>query len=68
MPKLKTNSGAAKRFRKTATGFKHRKAKRSHNFTAKTTKNKRQFRANVLVNDSDVLAITRLLPYAKTGG
>ncbi|HCG80324.1 MAG TPA: 50S ribosomal protein L35, partial [Oceanospirillales bacterium] len=33
MPKIKTKSGAAKRFKKTANGFKHRNAFRSHILT-----------------------------------
>ena len=44
MPKLKTKSGAAKRFRKTAKGFKHRKANRNHMLTKKASKVKRQAR------------------------
>jgi len=42
MPKLKTNRGAAKRFRKTASGkFKCRQSHRSHILTKKSTKRKR---------------------------
>lgn len=62
MPKMKTKSGAAKRFKKTATGFKHRKAFRSHILTKKSTKRKRHLRGTFLVNASDVKSIARMLP------
>ena len=42
MPKLKTNRGAAKRFKKTASGgYKYRQANRNHILTKKSTKRKR---------------------------
>ncbi|MCZ0945290.1 MAG: 50S ribosomal protein L35, partial [Gammaproteobacteria bacterium] len=44
MPKQKTHSGAAKRFRRTATGFKHRRTNRNHILTKKSSKRKRQLR------------------------
>ena len=44
MPKLKTHRGAAKRFRKTASGIKRRGAYRNHILTKKSTKQKRQLR------------------------
>ena len=62
MPKMKTNRGAAKRFRKTATGFKCRHATRNHILTKRTTKNKRQLRAVGRVNKSDVRSVERMLP------
>ena len=40
MPKAKTHSGAAKRFKKTGGGFKRRRAFRNHILTKKTTKQK----------------------------
>lgn len=61
MPKLKTNRGAAKRFRATATGYKCRRANRSHNLGKKTTKRKRHLRGVDLVGASDVLSVARLL-------
>lgn len=65
MPKLKSNRGAAKRFRSSMAkkGFKCRHANRSHHFTDKPAKRKRQLRPINRVNASDVLAITRMLPY-----
>ncbi len=62
MPKMKTKSGAAKRFKKTANGFKHRNAFRSHILTKKSTKRKRHLRGNVLVHPSDVKSVARMLP------
>jgi large subunit ribosomal protein L35 len=64
MPKLKSNRGAAKRFRKTANGWKFRRALRGHNFTCKTHKRKRQLRANGMVDSSDSHRIDQMLPFA----
>lgn len=63
MPKIKSNSGAAKRFKKTANGFKHKQSFRSHILTKKSTKRKRQLRGTQLVNDADVALVKRMLPY-----
>lgn len=60
--KIKSHSGAAKRFKKTANGFKHRQAHRAHILTKKSTKRKRQLRAQLQVNASDVPLIKRMLP------
>ena len=62
MPKMKTNRGAAKRFRRTATGFKHRQAFRNHILTKKTNKQKRQLRGLVDVAKADVKQVDRMLP------
>ena len=62
MPKLKTDSGAAKRFRRTAGGFKHRKAFRNHILTKKAQKRKRQLRGLQDVSGADTRMIRRLLP------
>ncbi len=64
MPKLKSNRGAAKRFRKTATGFKFRRAQRNHILTSKSHKNKRHLRANRLVDGTDQHRIEQMLPFA----
>ena len=61
MPKIKTSSGAAKRFKKTAKGYKHRQSHRSHILTKKSTKRKRQLRGMQDVAKSDVSFIRRLL-------
>lgn len=65
MPKLKTHSGAAKRFARTASGrFKHRRGFRNHILTKKSTKRKRQLRVEGMVNASDTRAVRQMLPYA----
>ncbi len=61
MPKLKTNRGAAKRFRATASGYKCRRTNRSHILTKKSTKRKRQLRTIGRVGASDVLSVARML-------
>ena len=64
MPKMKTHSGAAKRFSKTGTGkLKRNKANRKHILTKKRTKRKRQLRQSDLVSSDDVARVRRLLPY-----
>ena len=60
--KIKTKRGAAKRFKKTANGFKHRQANRGHILTKKTTKRKRHLRGQVLVHASDLRSVARMLP------
>lgn len=62
MPKLKTNRGAAKRFRKTANGFKHRATGRNHILTKKAHKRKRNLRGNRHVDGSDVASVEQMLP------
>ncbi len=64
MPKIKTNRGAAKRFRKTGTGkIRRNKAYTSHILTKKSTKRKRDLRRATLVDKSDVKNIRCLIPY-----
>lgn len=65
MPKLKSNRGAAKRFKATGNGFKHRGTSRSHILTKKTTKRKRQLRGVLSVSKVDCPAVQQMLPYAK---
>lgn len=65
MPKMKTNRGAAKRFKLTANGgAKHRRALRSHILTKKSSKLKQHRRSNVLVGKSDIKSVHRLLKLA----
>lgn len=65
MPKLKTHSGAAKRFNKTASGkFKRGQSKMRHILTSKATKTKRHLGAQVLISKADTPKIARMLPYA----
>jgi large subunit ribosomal protein L35 len=64
MPKIKTNRGAAKRFRKTGTGkIRRNKAFTSHILTKKSTKRKRGLRQATLVDRSDAKNIANLIPY-----
>ena len=64
MPKMKTHSGASKRFRKTAGGkVKRSKAYRSHHAWAKTTKQKRGLRQVAYFAAGDAPKALRLLPY-----
>lgn len=54
MPKMKSDSGAKKRFKRTATGkFKRRKAFRSHILSSKSRKRKRQLRKPTLVDKTE---------------
>ena len=61
MPKLKTDRGAAKRFRRTAKGYKHRQANRNHILTKKAQKRKRRLRTSILVAKADQKRVKRLL-------
>ena len=64
MPKMKTNSAAAKRFKKTGTGkIRRRKAYLRHILTTKSPKQKRRLRKASLVDATNATAIRRLLPY-----
>jgi large subunit ribosomal protein L35 len=64
MPKIKTNRGAAKRFRKTGTGkIRRNKAFTSHILTSKSTKRKRDLRQSTVVAKSDERNIRELIPY-----
>ncbi len=62
MPKIKTNSGAKKRFELTGTGkVKRKHAYKSHILTKKTTKQKRNLTYSALVAASDEKRIKGLL-------
>ncbi|MEO8191803.1 MAG: 50S ribosomal protein L35 [Acidobacteriota bacterium] len=63
MPKLKTHRGAAKRFRKTASGaFKRSKAMKSHILTKKAAGRKRGLAQATLVSKSDHKRVAEMLP------
>lgn len=65
MPKLKTHSGAKKRFKLTKNGKVLRgHANKSHILTKKTTKRKRGLRQVVVADKTNVAQVKRLLPYA----
>lgn len=62
MPKVKTNSGAKKRFTLTGTGkIKRRHAFHSHILTKKTKKQKRNLLGSTIVDHSDVKQVRDLL-------
>ena len=61
---MKTNRGAAKRFKKTGTGrIKRSNAFTSHILTSMTRKRKRNLRGGSMVADVDQKNIARLIPY-----
>lgn len=62
MPKIKTNSGAAKRFKKTANGFKRKRAFKNHILTKKNSKRIRQLRPKSQVAAADVALVRRMMP------
>jgi len=62
MPKMKSNRGAAKTFRKTASGnVKRKKAFKSHILTSKSTKRKRGLRAPAFVSDADLKKVKKMI-------
>ena len=64
MPKMKTNRGAAKRFKATAGGkIKRSRAFARHILTTKTTKQKRGLRRPASASSADAGALKKLLPY-----
>jgi len=65
MPKIKTNRGAAKRFKVTGSGaIKRGQSHRRHILTKKSTKRKRQLRSPAQMHKADVAAARRMIPYA----
>ena len=65
MPKMKSHSGAAKRFKKTGSGgFKRKQSHLRHILTKKSSKRKRHLRGTEMVAKSDQQLIERMLPYA----
>jgi large subunit ribosomal protein L35 len=63
MPKLKTHRGAAKRFKKTATGkFMRSKAFKRHILTSKTRSRKRGLKGTVVTSKADTAQLRRMLP------
>lgn len=64
MPKIKTHSGAKKRFKLTKTGkVKRAHAFKSHILTKKNTKRKRNLRKVTLADTTNVAQVKRLVPY-----
>ncbi len=64
MPKLKTHRGAAKRFKRTASGkIMRSSAFKRHLLSSKTTKRKRQLRGTAVIADQDHAKVQRMIPY-----
>jgi len=65
MPKMKTKSGAKKRFKVRVGGtIKRSQAFKRHILTKKTTKSKRQLRGMTAVHDADTKQVRAMMPYA----
>ena len=68
MPKMKTKSGAKKRFRVRPGGtVKRGQAFKRHILTKKSTKNKRHLRGAVNVHETNMGHIAQMLPFAGLG-
>ncbi len=66
MPKLKTHSGAKKRFKMTKNGkVKHMSIYRRHRLTQRSTKRKRALRMPAYADHTNVRAVKLLMPYSK---
>lgn len=64
MPKIKTHSGAKKRFKVTKNGkVKRAHAYKRHILTKKDTKRTRRLRKSVVADVTNVKAIKLLIPY-----
>ncbi len=64
MPKIKTHSGAKKRFKLTKTGKVVRAhAYKSHILNKKSTKRKRNLRKTTIADVTNVYQVKRLIPY-----
>ena len=65
MPKMKSKSGAKKRFRATGSGkFKRGQKGKRHLLTRKAQKRKRHLRKMTMVDDTNHKQIRAMLPYA----
>ena len=63
--KMKSHSGASKRFSRTGTGkLRRRKAGRRHIMTSKARDRKRRLKRIAAVASGEVLSVNRLLPNA----
>ncbi|MBQ8756949.1 MAG: 50S ribosomal protein L35 [Oscillospiraceae bacterium] len=64
MPKLKTHSGAKKRFSLTKSGkVKRARAYKSHILTKKDTKRTRRLRTTAYADATNVDAVKKMIPY-----
>ena len=63
MPKMKTKSGAKKRFKARGSGsIKRSMAYKRHILTKKTTKSKRQLRGTAAIHSTNIDAVRAMLP------
>lgn len=63
MPKMKTQRGAAKRFKKTASGkLKRHHAYKTHILTKMSPKRRRQLRKSSLVSKADTRRMLQMVP------
>ncbi len=63
MPKMKTHSGAAKRFKRTGSGkIVRRRANKNHILTKKSAKRKRRLRQATTVSSADRPRVRRMVP------
>jgi large subunit ribosomal protein L35 len=62
--KLKTHSGAKKRFKKRKNGYKHANSNARHILTKKPQKAKRQRRALDSIEGSDIASVRQMLPHS----
>jgi large subunit ribosomal protein L35 len=61
---MKTNRGAAKRFRVTGTGkIVYSRSNANHILTKKTSKRKRRLRKSDVIDKSNKVMVKRLIPY-----
>ncbi len=64
MPKIKTKSSAAKRFKVTANGnIKRTKAFKNHNLTHKSSKRKRRLVQGDYVDKTNLKSVKQMIPY-----
>ena len=64
MPKMKTSRAAAKRFKVTGSGkLVRNKAYKSHILTKKTTQRKRNLRKDIIMDETNVKNMKKILPY-----
>ena len=64
MSKLKTHRGAAKRFKRTAKGFKRAQSHKQHILTKKNRKRVRNLNKSAMICAADTAAVKQMLPQA----
>jgi large subunit ribosomal protein L35 len=66
MPKMKTKSGAKKRFKMTGTGkVRAAAAGKRHGMIKRTSKFIRDARGTMVLNESDAKIVKKYMPYAR---